>query len=157
MTCIYQKDNVVLKMFDVSELDFGEFFNWSYNRPLDPKRITELKLFYEHNKTEFIPGIIYAWDYRRENCYYVYDGIHRLMAAKEYAQYKDDLSLKILIQFRKTDKEEDIVDDFININKNIFLPRMYIDALRGYRNFVKFYFPEKEKVAYVSNHRVFYK
>jgi hypothetical protein len=67
-----------------------------------------------------VPGIIYAWE--KNGRYIVYDGIHRLLAAFLY-----DNNMEALIQLRRTDKEQDIIDEFLNINKSISVPSIYLE------------------------------
>lgn len=97
-----------------------DFVNWSKNRPPDTTRINHLKEYYVAEKVEFIPGIIYAWD--NGDKLQIYDGIHRVLAAKEL-----NLQFTFLMCVYKTDNEDLIVKDFKAINKSCPVPTLYTD------------------------------
>src|SRR5574343_1223964 len=96
----------------LNQLSISDIVNWSKNRPPDNVRIEQIRKYYQDNNVDLIPGIISAW--KKDNEYIVYDGIHRLLAAYQYSQ---DMSL--ILQVNCTDREQDIIDDFLNINKSV--------------------------------------
>ena len=98
-----------------------EFENWSKNRPPDNVRVEQICEFYRNNQVKLVPGIIYTW--KSKNKYIVYDGIHRMLAAILYG----NPSVKLLISIRETSKEQDIIDDFTNINKSVSVPSVYME------------------------------
>lgn len=102
-----------------------EFTNWNKNRPPDVTRINELKEYYISEKVKFIPGIIYAWD--NNKTLQIYDGIHRILAAKELFESERDLEFRFLMCIYKTDNEELIIKDFKAINKSCPVPTLYTD------------------------------
>lgn len=120
---IFKEGDITMMKADLKYLDSHSFKNWSKNRPPDPIRVSQIAEFYRNNNTKLVPGIISIWQpsNEKENRW-VYDGIHRLMAAFEYGE-----PMIVLLQFRFTDKEQDIIDDFIHLNKSISVPFVYID------------------------------
>lgn len=113
-SCIY--------IFNTSDLNRDTFKNWDKNRPPDPVRVSRIIHYYATHNVSLIPGIIYVWPRTYENSFVVYDGIHRLSAAFEY-----EGDTKALIHFRYTDKEQDIIDDFLDLNKSISVPVIYLE------------------------------
>lgn len=102
-----------------------EFTNWNKNRPPDETRINELKEYYISEKVKIIPGIIYAWD--NNETLQVYDGIHRILAAKELLESENNLEFTFLMCIYKTEDEELIIKDFKAINKSCPVPTLYTD------------------------------
>ena len=121
---VYKHDNNIIFKWNLSELNKNEFVNWNQNRPPDPVRIHQIQKYYKQNCIKIIPGIIYAWSLLNDNDnkYIIYDGIHRLLAG-----FESKLELYVLIQIKYTDREQDIVDDFMNINKSISVPSVYLE------------------------------
>jgi hypothetical protein len=102
------------------------FMNWSKNRPPDQTRINELKEYYISEKIKIIPGIIYAWN-NNDSILQIYDGIHRILAAKELLQENKDLQFTFLICIYITQNEDLIIKDFKAINKSCPVPTLYTD------------------------------
>lgn len=100
-----------------------EFTNWNKNRPPDNTRINELKEYYLNEKVKVIPGIIYAWD--NNETLQIYDGIHRILAAKELVKEDNNLQFTFLINIYKTEDEDLIIKDFKAINKSCPVPTLY--------------------------------
>lgn len=102
-----------------------EFINWNKNRPPDQLRINELKEYYISENIKMIPGIIYAWENNSE--LQIYDGIHRILAAKELLDEYENIQFVFLICLYKTDDENLIIKDFKAINKSCPVPTLYTD------------------------------
>lgn len=115
-----KNESMMILMIDSDAMDEYEFHNWCKNRPPDNVRVEQICNFFKNNQIKIVPGIIYTW--KTDDKYIVYDGIHRLLAAKLY-----DNPIKLLISVRETCKEQDIIDDFININKSVSVPSVYMD------------------------------
>jgi hypothetical protein len=119
---IFEDQYSGLYLFNTSDLVQEEFKNWDKNRPPDPVRVSRIINYYVTHNVELIPGIIYVWPRSAQNSFLVYDGIHRLCAAFEHGG-----DTKVLIQFRYTDREQDIIDDFLDLNKSISVPVVYLE------------------------------
>ena len=104
----------------VNDLKKYEIINWNKNRPYCNVRVKEIKKYYEENDIEIIPGIIYFWS--NNNILYILDGLHRYTAAK-----KLNKNINIIININYTDNEQEIINEFININKSISIPTIYIE------------------------------
>jgi hypothetical protein len=98
-----------------------DFWNWSQNRPADINRIDELDDYYRSNNIDLVPGVIYVWKKSTDKKYYIYDGIHRFEAAKNFP------NMSVILTIYYTDDENDILEDFNNVNKNIAVPELYFD------------------------------
>lgn len=118
---IYNNNKETIIIYNQEELKNKPLINWEKNRPPDLIRIKQIKDYFEQNNLNIVPGIISIW--LKNNQYVVYDGIHRLMA------YLDTriTDMKIIIRLVSTDKEKDIIDDFLNINKSISIPSIYLE------------------------------
>lgn len=109
-------------VFNIPDLDRNAFKNWDKNRPPDHVRVSRIMNYYATHNVSLIPGIIYVWPRPHEGSFLVYDGIHRLCAAFEY-----EGATRALIHFRYTDREQDIIDDFLHLNKSISVPVVYLE------------------------------
>jgi hypothetical protein len=121
-TIIHEYDNTCLLKTNVQNIDFTKIVNWSKNRPPDQIRIKQILEHYNNCNITLIPGIIYMWKNPELETYSVYDGIHRLLAANEY---KSDAILIFHILTSKN--EQDIINDFLNINKSVSVPTIYLE------------------------------
>lgn len=108
--------------------------NWVKNRPPDDVRIEDIIKYYcsENDSSQqlniFIPGIVYAWKKPNEPSIIIYDGIHRLLAAKDYSKHTNGANmLWCLLQTTITQDENYIVKDFVNLNKSVCVPTLYLD------------------------------
>lgn len=110
-------DEIMLYKCKISEINNDIFKNWEKNRPPDEIRITQIYQYYLDNNLKIVPGVIYTWE--KDNKLYIYDGIHRFLAAQ-----KTNNDMTFLLQIRKTDKESEIINDFLNLNK-IFVFQQY--------------------------------
>ena len=120
--CIYQNDNVFLIKYVVNKDDNFCFQNWGKNRPPDNVRIAQIADHFLSKNVGIIPGVIHAWQQPGDNTLFVYDGIHRILAAQ-----KTGNELIGLIQIMITSNEQDVIDDFLNINKSISVPSIYLE------------------------------
>jgi hypothetical protein len=112
------KDLCKVKTSDVCD----KLLNWSKNRPEDNYRVNEI--MNKLRQTRVILGEIRVWKFR--NQYFIYDGLHRYKASEKlYKQENIDLPINIII-FETLD-EQLIIDEFIDINKSIPIPSLYID------------------------------
>jgi hypothetical protein len=116
-----------LKYYTMSELFSikNKFVNWKKNRPPDNIRIAQIEEYYSSNYITLIPGIIYVWKFKDK--FIIYDGIHRLMAGFKYAENIIANKIGVLIHFIETEKEQDIINEFLNINKSICVPSIYLE------------------------------
>lgn len=129
---VYRDNDIDLQFYSSSDIDFNQFSNWAKNRPPDQVRIQQIKQHFLNNNTRLIPGIISAWD-KDDGIFYIYDGIHRFLALKEILEQNPDQDFFLLIQFKTAKREQEIIDDFINLNKSVSVPTIYIedtDALK---------------------------
>lgn len=101
------------------ELDSNLFINWEKNRPPDNVRVDDIYNYYIKNDVDLIPGIIYAWI--NNGKLHVYDGIHRFLAALRCSK-----RMYLILQIKDCDEQE-IIDDFLNINKSISVPSVYLE------------------------------
>lgn len=106
---------------------FPNFINWNKNRPPDEIRINDIKEYYVRENITVIPGIIYAWDKCKNNELEIYDGIHRLLAAKELF-ISDCKEFTFLLNIVKTTNEDIIINDFKSINKSCPVPNLYTET-----------------------------
>lgn len=96
--------------------------NWARNRPADELRVSDIHSYLLLNGLELLPGVIYVWEEPHEQAFYVYDGIHRVEAARRLPY-----SIKALFHIRRTSREQEIIDDFVHLNKAISVPSVYIE------------------------------
>jgi hypothetical protein len=76
-----------------------------------------------------IPGIVYVW-FKNEK-YIVYDGIHRLLAA-----FSCNFNMVCLVHIKITENEQDIIDDFKNINKSVSVPSIFLEETSVFKQLV---------------------
>jgi hypothetical protein len=123
------KDDILISVSEQQTIQIcnsiPEFTNWNKNRPPDSSRINELKEYYITEKIKIIPGIIYAWD--NDNQLQIYDGIHRLLAAKELLEENENIQYTFLMCIYTTQDEDLIIKDFKAINKSCPVPTLYTD------------------------------
>lgn len=99
----------------------NKWINWDKNRPPDPVRVQAIVEYFQLHDVRLIPGLVSIWvDANRTH--HVYDGIHRLMAAAQTAH-----PIAVLVLYRDTTREQDIIDDFLNLNKSISVPSIYLE------------------------------
>lgn len=128
---VYTDITIKLEKVLLDKTFFSICQNWSKNRPPDNVRINDIAKYYCNNNEhsmQVIPGIIYAWNNPEQNDkgIVIYDGIHRLLAAKEYIQ-QSKKKLWCLLQTTTTKNEEQIVKDFVNLNKSVCVPTIFLD------------------------------
>jgi hypothetical protein len=78
--------------------------------------------YFELNDVRLVPGVIYVWVCPHHPQVYVYDGIHRLQAALQTPHM-----MQALVLYRETSREQEIIDDFLHLNKSIAVPTIYLD------------------------------
>lgn len=119
---IYKNDNIILYKIMLNKDNLFDFENWNKNRPPDPVRVEQIKEYFKLNNVNMIPGIIYGWKNPNNDKIMIYDGIHRLLAGKELEK-----PMLCLIQLTTTENEQDIINDFTNINKSVSVPSIYLE------------------------------
>lgn len=124
---IHQTNNFYLYKYVLNKNDNFEFVNWDKNRPPDEVRIKQIVEHIVSKNCLLIPGIIYTWKRPCETSHakeklYVYDGIHRLLAGLETKR-----EMTCLVGVLVSNDEQDIIDDFLNINKSISVPSIYLE------------------------------
>lgn len=102
--------------------DLKDWVNWNKNRPPDPVRVQAIADYLQLHDVRLVPGLVSIWvDANRTH--HVYDGIHRLLAAQQITQQQ----LAVLVLYRDTTREQDIIDDFLCLNKSISVPSIYLE------------------------------
>lgn len=117
---VYSDDRQCLLVCTLDYLKEKSILNWSKNRPPDVSRINEISKYYIKNNIKLVPGIVYIWEYNDN--YIIYDGIHRFLASLE-----NNISMNYIVSITKTENEQKIIDEFININKSICVPSIYLE------------------------------
>jgi len=97
-----------------------KLINWEKNRPVCDTRVNDITKYYKDNNIKIIPGIIYVW-YNNEK-YKITDGLHRYTAALQL-----DKNIKVILHINYSTNEQEIIDEFININKSIAIPSIYLE------------------------------
>ena len=116
---ILDLDGLSLFECKTDEIDKNLFVNWEKNRPPDEVRISEIYNHYNINNVDLIPGIVYAWF--NNGKLNIYDGIHRFIAALQCSK-----KMSFILQIKKS-SEQEIIEDFLNINKSISVPSVYLE------------------------------
>lgn len=118
---IYENESVSLKKMSIKDLlDNYNIKNWSKNRTPDEVRIQQIKSQYS-NKECLIDGIISAWQKPNDNTLFIYDGIHRFTACKNF------INNIVIIKILLTDNEECIIQDFKKINLSVSIPYLFLE------------------------------
>lgn len=97
-----------------------KLINWSKNRPACDTRVNDITKYYKENNIKIIPGIIYVW--LNNGQYQITDGLHRYTAALQL-----DRNIKVILHINYSTNEQEIIDEFININKSIAIPSIYLE------------------------------
>jgi hypothetical protein len=101
---------------------------WGKNRDPEMERVKEIKKSIKDNT--FVYGIIYIGEIDKE--FFCYDGMHRLKAYQELQKEEHlQLSFRILIDVMFDTTDEEIKQSFININKALTVPELYLDDEDG--------------------------
>lgn len=126
---IFQDNNQSLVLTTIQYvLNNFKIENWSRNREPDMNRVTDIAKYYEKNNIKLIPGTIHTWF--KNDTYYIYDGLHRFESAKSLIINNQTINAKdiqILLSINYSNFEENIINDFININKSIPIPIIYVN------------------------------
>jgi hypothetical protein len=95
---------------------------WQKNRPADELRVKEIM----HNikQKKFVSGIIYVWS-PNDVDYLIYDGLHRFLAAQKLF-LEEQIDMSMVFSIYRTDDEKDIEEDYLNINKSVPAPELYV-------------------------------
>jgi len=119
---VFEEGNTTLVLVNIQDIESTQWRNWKNNRPPDAVRVAQIRQYFESCNIRLVPGIVYAWE--KDTEFLVYDGIHRLQAA-----FHSHLSpeLKVLVRVIRTDREQDVIDDFLNINKSVSVPCVYLE------------------------------
>jgi hypothetical protein len=104
-----------LKQFPISR--------WKGQRPPDSLRIKEIYLHIKREK--YIDGIIYLYYDKQQNCFFCYDGLHRLEALRTLINENYTDQLNILLSIRRNVSQGEIMDHFNSLNKCIPVPDIY--------------------------------
>lgn len=120
----YSSDYYLVKI-NVNELFKINLVNWRYNRPADETRCHEIKShLLKPSSIINIPfHLHYNEKYKEFECL---DGIHRYTALTmiDNKEIIGDKIVILFIYFHKTEGE--LIDIFMNINKSIAVPELYI-------------------------------
>lgn len=115
---IYKEDKFEIVFTDVSSLKNVK--NWEKNRPVDQIRVEQIKEHFINNEIQLVPGILYIWKIS-DNEMYIYDGLHRFLAASE-----SNKSMKCIVKFF-FGKLPEVIADFENVNLSVSLPFLYLE------------------------------
>jgi hypothetical protein len=121
---ISQNSKYKLIQFNLNTNHTYKIDNWIKNRPADKTRVNEIYQYYKDEEIDLIPGITYVWYHLKK--LYIYDGLHRFLAAQKLVK-NDNKDIKILLHINLSKNEEDIIEEFIKINKSIPIPSIYLD------------------------------
>jgi hypothetical protein len=127
MTC----NNTEVVKICIGDLSKDTFVNWSKNRPPDKVRIQAISQYYSTNNIQLVPGIIYAWKHPERDYIEIYDGIHRLLAS-----YEQTYPMTCIMSIYTTIDEQNIIDDFLNINKSVSVPSIYLDDTNVFKKLI---------------------
>ena len=119
-TIYKEKGKYEIVKTDINSLRKINIQNWNKNRPYCKVRVDEITNYYNEKNIKIIPGIIYLW--YNKNIYYILDGLHRFTGAKQLKR-----NIKVIININYSKNEQDVVDEFINLNKSIAIPSIYVD------------------------------
>lgn len=128
MEVLYNTDFMTVNLYTIDvSFSFDEYVNWNKNRPVDKVRVHQIKEYLLNNEVDFAPGVISCWKKPHSSKFKIYDGIHRFFAIKELIEEDSPRFCYVLIKVLKSTREQDVINDFINLNKSICIPSIYID------------------------------
>jgi len=146
---IFKNEEIHILKIRLNDFTSTCFVNWEKNRPPDNIRIEDISNHYKHNNIEIVPGIISLWcpqkwtidkmmmdqEFLLQNSFTIYDGIHRFYAGFRYlesfSKKQETPNIYAIVCIYFTIKEQDIIQDFININKSIPIPTYYLSGNRS--------------------------
>jgi hypothetical protein len=109
------------------------FNNWSFNRPLDPLRVSEIEVLLKSKNEFFNIGIIYVALINGN--YIVYDGGHRFNALLNVA----DESIEFLVFVSNCKSDNNIHKRFILLNKSVPVSSLYTEQVQNkYKSIVEY-------------------
>lgn len=118
---IYNRKNIEIIKTNINTLvNFYKLTNWNKNRPVCETRVDNIVEYYNKKDIGIIPGVINVW-YNNNN-YYILDGLHRYTAGIKYGK-----NSTVILHINYNKNENDIIDEFININKSIAIPSIYLE------------------------------
>jgi len=127
MTTVFDFETTHLTLHKIdSTFPFDQYINWSKNRPPDMVRVHQIKEYLINNNLSLAPGIVSCWTFKTAP-FQIYDGIHRFLAVKALVEADPTRVIHVLIQVLITRKEQEVIDDFVNINKSVCIPSIYIE------------------------------
>jgi hypothetical protein len=109
------------KCTSLSELK--DYKLWSFNRPIDNERVTEIASHVED--IYFHIGIIYAAKFGDE--YVVYDGMHRLEALRSNKKEK----IRVLVNIVECNNDKDIYTRFKLLNLSVPVSSLYTEQVES--------------------------
>ena len=115
-----EKGNYEIVKTDINNLKKFNIQNWNKNRPYCEVRVNEIINYYNEKNVKIIPGIIYIWYNNKQ--YNILDGLHRYTAATKLKR-----NIKVIVNINYSKNEQEIIDEFINLNKSIAIPSIYVD------------------------------
>ena len=118
---VFKSEKITMILSNINYVkDKFKILNWNKNRPADITRVNNITKYYIDDDLEIVPGIVYIW--YNAGIYYIYDGLHRYTSALNNTK-----NMKILIHISYTEDENDIIKEFLNLNKSISVPTIYLD------------------------------
>ena len=124
LSLVYKNnDNNLVCKTTLSNLKQFPIYRWKGQRPPDSLRIKEISLHIKREKS--IDGIIYLYYDKEQNCFFCYDGLHRLEALRTLINENYTDKLNILLSIRLNVSQGDIMDHFNSLNKCIPVPDIY--------------------------------
>lgn len=127
---IFKDSEITLEKTKFKDIDKNIYINWNKNRPPDENRVDELCKYYKENNVNIVPGVIYCW--KNDDKYEIYDGIHRYLSCIKY----NNPEMILLIHTNNTKKESYIKEEFLNLNKSICVPSIYLEENNYYKRIV---------------------
>lgn len=126
---VYSDDHRDVSLVRLTKKDQCKYGNWKKNRPADVVRIKEISEYYERNKINMVPGMVHG--YIEDDITYIYDGIHRVMAA-----FEQEHEMNMFLCMLKNWNEDNVLNDFLNINKSVSVPAIYMEEGNMYKRIV---------------------
>lgn len=120
----YRNENVTISFQTIQDIQdkYKTIENWKKNRAPDNVRVKQIALQYTDNdKVYLVDGIMSAWNPKGTDILYIYDGIHRYLASKEFPKNL------VLIKIISSDNEDLVIQDFKKINKSVSIPYLFLE------------------------------
>ena len=122
---VYITDSTKGKIFctDINNLIKLNVTNWNNNRQPDETRVRDIAHYFISHTMIHVPGMLHIWHNTKDNSYSIYDGAHRFYASI----LSKRLNMKCVVEIISGRDSSCILDEFITLNKNIYVPIMYLD------------------------------